>query len=209
MKIILYNAGKRFSREWIFRNLHYEFCSGRSYAVTGPNGSGKSTLLQVLSAALLLNEGKSEWIMNDINIESETVHQHISFAAPYLELVEEMTATEFLLFHSKFKNFIGGVSIQDILNMAGLHAAADKQIRFFSSGMKQRLKLAQAIFSDAPLVLLDEPCTNLDAAGFELYYTWVDTFCKDRLLVVASNDVNEYRFCNEEIKLQIFKPARI
>jgi ABC-type multidrug transport system ATPase subunit len=209
MKIILNNAGKRFSREWIFRNLHYEFYSGRSYAVTGPNGSGKSTFLQILSASLLLNEGKSEWIINDTNIESETVHQHIAFAAPYLELVEEMTAAEFLLFHSKFKKFIGGVLIEDILNMAGLHPAANKQIRFFSSGMKQRLKLAQAIFSDVPLILLDEPCTNLDASGFELYYTWIDKFCKERLLIIASNDVNEYRFCNEEIKLQIFKPQKL
>ena len=206
MKIILKNAGKRFSREWIFRNLHYEFSPGKSYAITGPNGSGKSTLLQTLSASLLLNEGAAEWIINDAKLESEIVYQHISVAAPYLELIEEMTATEFLLFHLKFKKFIAEIRIEDILDMAGLRSAANKQIRFFSSGMKQRLKLAQAIFSDVPVILLDEPCTNLDTSGFELYYTLIDKFCQERLLIVSSNDLDEYKFCSVQLSIQNFKP---
>ena len=204
MKIVLDNAGKRFSREWIFRNLDYEFTIGKSYAITGPNGSGKSTLLQILSASMLLNEGDVEW-QNDKVLEPDIVHLYISFAAPYLELIEEMTAKEFLHFHSKFKTFINGFSVEEILSMSELSHAAEKQIRYFSSGMKQRLKLAQAIFSDAPVVLLDEPCTNLDTNGFDLYYAWVREFCNDRLLIISSNDENEYRFCDEQLKIQNFK----
>ena len=204
MQIILDNAGKRFSREWIFRNLNYEFTTGKSYAITGPNGSGKSTLLQIISASMLLNEGQANWI-NHKALEPDTVHFYISFAAPYLELIEEMTAKEFLYFHSKFKNFIEKFSSSEILERAGLGHAADKQIRYFSSGMKQRLKLAQAIFSDVPVVLLDEPCTNLDASGFDVYYDWINEFCKERLLIVSSNDVNEYKFCDEQLKIQNFK----
>ena len=206
MKIILTNAGKRFSREWIFRKLDYEFDTGKWYAITGPNGSGKSTLLQILSASMLLNEGQAEWI-NGQSVDSDAVHLHISFAAPYLELIEEMTAKEFLDFHSRFKMFIRGFSVQEILNMAALDHAADKQIRYFSSGMKQRLKLAQAIFSDVPVVLLDEPCTNLDANGFDLYYKWVNEFCKGRLLIISSNDVAEYKFCEGQLRIQDFKTS--
>ena len=206
MRITLNNAGKRFSREWIFRNLNYEFSSSNAYAIIGPNGSGKSTLLQVLSASLLLNEGDSEWMLENILLEPEHVHRRVSLAAPYLELIEEMTAVEFLVFHSKFKKLIEKASIEEILNRAGLKAAADKQIRFFSSGMKQRLKLAQAIFSDVPAILLDEPCTSLDDNGFGLYYQWIDEYCRERLLIVASNDVNEYKFCNQQLRLQDFKP---
>src|ERR1041385_7915454 len=98
MKIVLNNAGKRFSREWIFRNLNYEFNAGSSYAITGPNGSGKSTLLQIISASMLLNEGHAEW-SNGKTVEPDAVHLFISFAAPYLELIEEMTPKEFLHFH--------------------------------------------------------------------------------------------------------------
>ena len=204
MKIILNNAGKRFSREWIFRKLDYEFSGDKWYAITGPNGSGKSTLLQILSASMLLNEGHAEWL-NGKAVDPDTVHLYISFAAPYLELIEEMTAKEFLDFHSTFKKFLNGFSAEEILAMAALDHAMDKQIRNFSSGMKQRLKLAQAIFSDVPVVLLDEPCTNLDASGFELYYKWINDFCKRRLLIISSNDVAEYKFCSEQLRMQDFK----
>ena len=205
MKIILTNAGKRFSREWIFRNLNYEFLSAKSYAITGANGSGKSTLLQVISSALILNDGTIDWQLNEKPLKPENVHQDISFTAPYFELVEEMTAKEFLLFHAQFKNFINNFSVEEILQKAELSNASNKQIRFYSSGMKQRLKLAQAIFSDVPCVLLDEPCTNLDEGGFNLYYDWINSFCKNRLLIVSSNDINEYKFCDEQLNIQNFK----
>ena len=205
MQIILTNAGKRFSREWIFRGLNYTFSSKKKYAITGNNGSGKSTLLQILSGALLLNEGDCEWKLNDSKIEADAVHSHISIAAPYVELIEEMTAKEFLHFHRNFKKYIDDLSIEAILQEANLMDAADKQIRFFSSGMKQRLKLAQAIFSDVPIILLDEPCTNLDAAGFELYDKWINNYSKQRLIVISSNDKNEYHFCVEEINIQQYK----
>lgn len=205
MKITLQNAGKRFSREWIFRNLNYEFLPETIYAITGPNGSGKSTLLQVLSGALLLNEGTCEWQLINKNIEADHVHLYISIAAPYIELIEEMTAREFLFFHARFKKYIHNFSVTDILHEAGLSNASDKQIRLFSSGMKQRLKLAQAVFSDVSAILLDEPCTNLDTAGFELYYKWIENYCKNRLLIISSNDKNEYSFSNKEISLQDYK----
>ena len=205
MQISLINAGKSFNREWIFRNLSYEFLPGNIYAITGPNGSGKSTLLQVLSGALLLNNGKSEWKHNDIDIQPDKVYLYIAIAAPYFELIEEMTAKEFLLFHSNFKKYISNFSVTDILEEAGLLNASDKQIRFFSSGMKQRLKLAQAIFSDVPVILLDEPCTNLDAQGFDLYYKWIDRYCKNRLIIISSNDKNEYNFPSRQINMQDYK----
>lgn len=208
MQIILTDAGKRFSREWIFRNLQYEFLTGTMYAITGANGSGKSTLLQVLSGAFLLNEGNCAWSLNNVNIGADNVYAYISIAAPYFELAEEMTAKEFLIFHSNFKNYINNFSVDDILQQAGLAIAANKQIRFFSSGMKQRLKLVQAIFSDVPVVLLDEPCTNLDASGFELYYKLIENYCRNRLVIVSSNDKNEYNFCNAEINVQQYKSTK-
>lgn len=204
MQITLTKSGKRFSREWIFRELSYEFLPGEKYSITGNNGSGKSTLLLVISGALLLNEGSCNWFLNE-KVEPENVQKNISIAAPYLELIEEMTAIEFLKFHSKYKIFIQNMPVIEILNEAGLFAAANKQIRFYSSGMKQRLKLAQAIFSDVPVILLDEPCTNLDVAGFDLYYNWIEKYCSNRMVIVSSNDKNEYSFCNHEIKIQNYK----
>ena len=210
MKIALSDAGKRFNRDWIFRHFTYSFEKGKAYAITGPNGSGKSTLLQVLSGSMYFNEGNIQYSMFNAFTESwgqcsiEEIYRQVSICAPYLEVVEEMTLKEFLDFHHGFKPFLPGISTDSIISTLGLEKAVTKQIRYYSSGMKQRVKLAQCIFSDTAIVLLDEPCTNLDAAGIELYHRLVDKYCKDRLVVVSSNDEVEYKFCEERIDMKDF-----
>jgi len=220
MKITLIDAGKRFNRDWIFRRLSYEFIQGQSYAITGPNGSGKSTLLQAIGGAIAISEGRAlyyheaaahanEAVHSDTGIQKIIPHDrvfcYISIAAPYLELIEEMTVTEFLHFHQSFKPLLPGPSIHKIIERVGLEKASHKQIRYYSSGMKQRVKLAQAIFSDTPVVLLDEPCTNLDTEGIALYRQLVSEYCMDRLVIVSSNDLQEYAFCREKINIMEYK----
>jgi ABC-type multidrug transport system ATPase subunit len=207
MKIMLIDAGKRFNRDWIFRHLSYEFLPRKQYAITGPNGSGKSTLLQLIAGAIGISEGGIRYVASDSDIPPDQAYRHLSLSAPYLDLIEEMTATEFLRFHHAFKPFIAGLSVTEILSAVGLEAAADKQIRFFSSGMKQRIKLAQALFSDTPVVLLDEPCTNLDADGVALYQQLIRQYGADRLVIISSNDPQEYEFCEKSINIMEHKPG--
>ena len=205
MKISLTDAGKRFNRDWIFRHLTYEFSAGQSYAIIGPNGSGKSTLLQVLSGSMQINEGKAEWTIDNKQLANENVYNSISICAPYLEVVEEMTLIEFLNFHSGFKPFLSSISTEKIISILGLENAVNKQIRNYSSGMKQRVKLAQSIFSDVPVVLLDEPCTNLDETGVKLYKQLIEEYCKKRMVIVSSNDHHEYDFCSNRINITDWK----
>ena len=207
MQIKLKSVGKRFNREWIFRRCSYEFSSGKSYAITGPNGSGKSTLLQVIAGAILHNEGTIEYNNGQRTTDNEQHYTYISIAAPYLELIEEMTGKEILEFHSKFKPLIQSLNFEEILKTVGLENAINKQIRYFSSGMKQRLKLAQAFFSDTPVLLLDEPTTNLDADGIVLYRNLINNYTKDKLVIVSSNVKQEYDFCEEVIEIGEYKSA--
>jgi len=209
MKIRLSDVGKRFNREWIFRNATIEFTAGTAYAITGANGSGKSTLLQTVCGLLQPSEGTIVYSQNDQPIAVEKAFQYISFCAPYLELVEEMSLAEFLQFHNSFKPFIKGFHATRIIAAVGLSGTANKQIRDFSSGMKQRVKLAQAIFSDTPVLLLDEPCTNLDAAGIELYQQLINDYCLNKLVIVSSNDKMEYSFCKQVIEIERFKSGVI
>ncbi|HYK55907.1 MAG TPA: ATP-binding cassette domain-containing protein [Flavisolibacter sp.] len=208
MKIKLSNAGKRFNREWIFRRADLEFTSGNGYAITGPNGSGKSTLLQSLGGMLQLSEGTIEMTDERWQLTGENTYQHTSFCAPYLDVIEELTVTEFLQFHNQFKPFIPGFSIKKIIEVLGLEKAANKQIRYYSSGMKQRVKLAQTIFSETAIVLLDEPCSNLDEKGIQLYHSLINDYCKERLVIVCSNDPVEYNFCKTILSITDFKPTR-
>jgi ABC-type multidrug transport system ATPase subunit len=205
MKVSLTDAGKRFNRDWIFRHFTYTFEKGNSYAITGPNGSGKSTLLQVLSGSMQLSEGDGQWAISNGQLTNEEVYRQVSICAPYLEVVEEMTLKEFLGFHDHFKPFLSSLSIEEIISIIGLKEAINKQIRNYSSGMKQRVKLAQAIFSDTPFLLLDEPCTNLDTNGIELYHQLINQYCNNRLVIVSSNDEIEYRFCHERINISDHK----
>lgn len=207
MKINLVNAGKRFNREWIFRNADLEFNSSNSYAITGPNGSGKSTVLQCIGGMLQLSEGSIQFKTDNNLWPNEEVYKRLSFCAPYLDVIEEMTLIEFLQFHNQFKPFIKNFPIPDIIEEIGLKEATGKQIRYYSSGMKQRVKLAQAIFSDVSVLLLDEPCSNLDLKGIELYHSLIEKYCKDRLVIVCSNDEVEYSFTKQRINVLDYKKA--
>ena len=204
MQITLQQLGKRYNRDWIFKGLSKTLLPGKSYAITGANGSGKSTLLQVIAGSLLHSEG--EILYSDIKnqpVKNEEAFLHISLAAPYLELIEEMTARELLEYHSKFKPLSTG--IDNILEQTGLQQSAEKQIRFFSSGMKQRLKLGQAFFSNTSVLMLDEPTTNLDESGIQLYKSLIANHTNNRLVIVCSNDRNEYDFCEEVISVEDYK----
>lgn len=205
MKINLTKLGKRYNTDWIFRHLDFQFEGGKHYAITGPNGSGKSTLLQVISGAVIFNEGSIDYSDNEKAFPAENIFKKISFAAPYLDVIEEMTLTEFYTFHQKMKGWLPEVHTKEIILLSSLENAAHKQIRYFSSGMKQRVKLAQAIFSDTPIVLLDEPLTNLDEEGVSLYHSLIEKYCQNRLLIISSNDKKEYSFCDEVITITRYK----
>lgn len=201
MRISLINAGKRFNRQWIFRHLNYDFIDSCSYAITGPNGSGKSTLLHIIASASIISEGSVVYFDETLPVPAENIYKNFSIAAPYLELIEEMSLNEMISFHSKMKPLIPEVSAKEIINIVGLKHAADKQIRYFSSGMKQRVKLALAIFSDVKVTLLDEPTTNLDTAGILLYHDLINRFTAQKLLVICSNDPKEYDFARKIINM--------
>ena len=205
MEIGLNEVGKRFQKHWIFRNVTYKFSLGNSCALLGANGSGKSTLLRLIAGMQSPTKGTVTHQHNGKIIPVNQLYQYISFSAPGQEIIEEMLLEEFLEFHFTFKPMLPNITVKDIIAIIGLQKAAQKQIGDFSSGMKQRVKLAQAIFTNTPLLLLDEPCTNLDQKGVEQYREWIEQFTANRLVIVASNDPREYYFCQEQIDIADYK----
>lgn len=204
MNITLNNIGRRFNKEWIFREINYQFNGGEKYAVLGPNGSGKSTLLSILLGSLMPSEGELKYL-NPKEINVEGIYQYISFAAPYLDLIEEFTLQETIAFHFKFKAYAKGLNELDVLNLLGLERSQDKPLKHFSSGMKQRTKLALACCSDAPLLLLDEPTSNLDAQGVDWYLALIEKFGDNRTVIIGSNQEHEYSFCGARLNISDYK----
>lgn len=206
MNIPLTNIGKRYNYEWIFRNVNYEFTSENNYVILGGNGSGKSTLLQVITGNLMQSEGELNYTFSGSKIENENIFKHLSFAAPYLDLFEEFTLAESIDFQAKFKPFYKELDTKKIIELTQLGNAKDKQIKVYSSGMKQRVRLALAILSDTPLLLLDEPTSNLDKKAIDWYQNLIHNYSKNRLIFVCSNQQEyEYPFCNKQLFIEEFK----
>ncbi len=209
--IKLNNIGKRYNSEWIFRKIDYEFTSENNYVILGANGSGKSTLLQVIAGNLIPSEGDTIYDLRMKNEEKkivpqENIYKHLSFASPYLELFEEFTLTESIEFQTKFKPYFKGLTTKEIIALTQLEKAQDKQLRYYSSGMKQRVRLALAILSDTPLLLLDEPTSNLDKKTIDWYQKLVNNYSNDRLIIVASNQQEyEYSFCSKVLNIEEYK----
>jgi ABC-type multidrug transport system ATPase subunit len=203
--IRLQNIGKKFRNEWIFRKLDYEFQSGKAYAITGSNGSGKSTLMQVISGSLPVSNGKVEYLQSGQVLEIDNWYNQMTFAAPYVELTEEFTLNEFLDFHFKFKSLQKGITKEDFIALVYLAEHSNKAIRQFSSGMKQRLKLGLAFFTETTVVFLDEPTTNLDEKGIQWYLNQVSVIKNTKLVLISSNDKREYQFCDEVLDITSYK----
>jgi ABC-type multidrug transport system ATPase subunit len=204
--IELSGAGKKFFRNWIFKNFSFRLESPQKIAVLGRNGSGKSTLLQVISGYESLSEGGIKYFENGFEIPREKIYNSISIAAPYLELVEEYTLTEMIQFHFKFKAPALNLSTDDIIQLAELEHAKDKIIKYYSSGMKQRARLSLAILSDVKIVLLDEPLSNLDKEGETWYRNLSGKFLENKSAVVCSNqNETEYFFCDRKINIADYK----
>ena len=205
MTIHLQSASKRFNYEWIFRNINYTFYSGKKIAITGANGSGKSTLMRMLSGQLSPSEGSITYMHGDKNIPVDSVYQHIAFTAPYIDLIEELSFSEIVQFQLQFKPLLQNVTPENCIELSGLYPHRNKLIKNYSSGMKQRVKLCLTILADSPLLLLDEPTTNLDAAGVAWYQDMIMRFAETRTIIVSSNIEREYSFCDEILVIENYK----
>jgi UDP-N-acetylglucosamine acyltransferase len=191
MNIELTDIGKRFKRDWIFRHLDFKIKKGEKTGLIGPNGSGKSTLLKIISQAEIPSEGKVLYSFDGETIKEDKAFQKLSFAAPYIDLPEQLTLKELFDFHVNFQPLIGSLGLEEFLKLIYLQDAAEKQILYFSSGMKQRLKLGLAISSDCPLLLLDEPCSNLDEKGVEFYHQLLKQYTQNKTILIGSNEVEK------------------
>ena len=206
MDLLLSDISKHFGREVVFKGISLSLASGSRTAILGPNGSGKSTLLQVIGGALVPTEGSIEHRLKGQVVPQEQVYRHISIAAPYLGLYEDLSLRQAVEFHARFKPLRAGLKPSDVARIAYLDQALEKPVLHFSSGMKQRLKLALAILSDTPLLLLDEPASNLDAEAIAWYRALLQEHMSGRTLLIASNrQAAEHDLCADSVEIGKYK----
>jgi len=206
MNITVENLGKHFNRQWIFKNLNGHFSSGNTYAITGPNGSGKSTLMQILWGQALPSQGTVTYRTNaGKTVEADDVFKQVSIAAPYMELVDEFTLTELIAFHFKFRQPRAGADLRNLPDYLGLAPARNKRLVQFSSGMKQRVKVGLALYTQAAAYFLDEPTTNFDAETIAWYQQQLQAIAAGATMFIASNQPHEYPDTAHRLDLMHYK----
>ena len=189
---------KRYQRRTLFRDISLHCREGQSLAITGPNGSGKSTLLHVLALLKAPTRGSVTFMKDSSPVAKEEIHFNLGFCSPIVNLYEELTGFENLQFASRLKDVSREKELFEEFQLGGHEK---KPLKYYSSGMKQRLKLLCALINDAPVILLDEPGSNLDRRGKDLVYSYIDRIRKDRIIIIATNEAEEAELCDGRIEL--------
>lgn len=201
--IVLKGLQKKFGTQHILQDVTYTFETGTKTVILGSNGSGKSTLIKILSGALEATESAPSFSFNGTAITAKSIGLHVGIAAPYVALNPMFSLKESLDFHAKFSPFPEGFKPTYWIEKAGLSAHKEKRLNTFSSGMLQRVRLLMAIANERPLLLLDEPLSNLDTDGVQFYNELIQTFAQSKTIIVGSNyQKDEYTFCTDELLLE-------
>ncbi len=202
--MVIHGFGKKFNRNWIFRDVNLELNRGEFLAVSGGNGSGKSTLIQCVLGTTGPTTGTSDLYVNNKLLEEDIYSTQFSIAAPYAGLFEDFTLRESVQFHTKFKKLSGGMDAEKFAEIIGLSSHLDKPLLYYSSGMKQRVKLGLALYSEVSVILLDEPCSHLDELGIAWYKEQISIRKEGRIVIVASNNMEtETFFCQRVLRMGI------
>ncbi len=198
MHIQINNIGKRYQNQWLFKNINLELKLGDSLSVTGHNGSGKSTFMQVVYGLVQASEG--EVLVNETS--NYKPHEVFALSAPYLELPMEFSILEIHDLYLRTQKM--NSSLDEFLSFSDFNKSqVNRAVKLFSSGMQQRLKTALCLSSNSPILLLDEPLTNMDAKGEDWYKNCLNDI-KNKIVIIAGNNPIEYAFTNSNLQI---KPA--
>lgn len=191
---------KRFGKTHLFRNISFTLNTGDSFYITGPNGSGKSTLLQILAGIQKTTSGSVIYKSDDSIIESENYKDYSGFTGPQVNPYEMLTSIENLRFTSSAS--VDENLMIDYLKKFDLYKHKTKSVKYYSSGMKQRLRLIHALINNPPVLMLDEPCSNLDTKGRDILYSLLEVIKKDKIVIIATNESEDINLCSKGINLE-------
>jgi heme exporter protein A len=198
-------VGKRFASRSALAAVSGELRPGRVLVVAGPNGAGKSTLLNILAGMLRPSRGDVAYHAAAGPLPRARWFEVLGMAAPDMSVYEELSAVENLRFFARLRGLhLAEAALAALLEELGLAAREQRRpVATYSSGMKQRVKLAQAVLHEPPVLLLDEPSSNLDADGHEVVAGLVRRFRERSAVAVATNDPREMGWADARLDLAL------
>lgn len=191
---------KKFGKTLLFRNISFTLNKGDSFYITGPNGSGKSTMLQILAGIQKSDSGSVIYKSGNSIIENECYKNYLGFTGPQVNPYEMLSSIENLRFTSSAS--VDENLMIEYLKKFDLYKHRTKSVKYYSSGMKQRLRLIHALINNPPVLMLDEPCSNLDSKGRNILYSVLDELKKDKIVIIATNESEDINLCSKGINLE-------
>ena len=202
IQLIANNISKNFYNFKIFKDINFNITSGQSLAITGRNGSGKTTLIRILSHLIPPSNGTLTLSQDSKIIQKEDFYKYIGLVGPYLELYQDLTAQENLLFFARMKEIKNREGrIAQLMEIMGLKGRENDLVKTYSSGMKQRLKYVFALLNEPEILYVDEPRSNLDDQGIETIYKIFEQQKKDKILIIATNESEDLKFADVQVDL--------
>ena len=202
MKLSVEKISKNFAEKKILRDISFELSPGMSAAIVGPNGSGKTTLVRIICGLIRPSSGEVKYIEDNKQILAEDSYFKIGFVGPYLELYEELTALENIMFFAKMKRVPNAIEkFSTLMNRLNLNGREDDQVKTYSSGMRQRLKYVFALIGDPEILILDEPTSNLDTDGIDRVYDIMNDQKKNNILLLATNDQMDLKYGDFKVEV--------
>ncbi|MFA6456737.1 MAG: ABC transporter ATP-binding protein [Bacteroidota bacterium] len=198
------NITKLYNRRMIIENVTFSLNEGISFAITGKNGSGKSTLIKILCGVLSPTKGSMELTVDGTLVPYPDYYPYIGLVSPYLNMYEEFSAEENLSFMARVRN-LGPAAVERgemLLKEFGIFEHRKKEVRFYSSGMKQRLKYCAALLHQPALLVLDEPSSNLDQYGIEAVRKFMTLQKQHGTLIFATNDRDDLQYADTVFSIE-------
>ncbi len=198
---------KKYSGKTIFKGISFELTAGDSAVIVGRNGSGKSTLMKIIAGIISPSSGSMKFKNTGNEIEMNEVKKKLGFVSPYLNLYDELSAIENLRLFSGLKSDREAKDdeLVKLLELTGLADRRNDEVKTYSSGMKQKLKIAFALLNDPELLMLDEPRSNLDRSGIETMERIAERQKDKGILIIATNDEDDLKLCSKRINIEEHK----
>jgi heme exporter protein A len=201
-KIIAEDICHKFNQRKIFEGISFDISSGQSMVLTGANGSGKTTLVRIICHLIRPQAGNITFSRDNKEIVIHHIYPHIGLVGPYLQLYVQLTAFENYKFFAKIHGLKTDLKLfKSLMEKMGLAGRELDELRTYSSGMMQRAKYVMALIHQPHILILDEPSVNLDESGATLVYDIMAEQKKDKILILATNEPEEFKFGDEQISL--------
>ena len=188
--ITLSHVSKAYKKQEVIRDLSVSFEKGKRYGIMGYNGSGKSVLLKMIVGFAFADSG-------EIRVGEQILKKDMDFLpnagvvinAP--EFMNGLSGLDNLRFLAEIKGKIGEREIEETLKTMGLFEARKKKVGRYSMGMKQRLRLAQALMEKPDILILDEPMNALDKEGIALVKKLLNEYMNEERILIFTSDNKE------------------